>query len=266
MEENKHEWTCDEVLKGLATTIKGKDYLPTKSYVEPFLNEMSKITSNFKFHVKTPTQITKSFTDEVEMDNITFNRVWVEAILPDKYTIADHEEVIGMVYGLDTRIPIAKFYKGAIRSACTNLCVFNPDMLHVQQLEPEKTIDYSCIRSMLEQTNTVKAFVNKMQETMLLISPDNSNELLGEWINKAWDTTFDKGYGKIKVSDSLVISAYKKLFRDDSSEYYCANKNETSLFNIYNAFTQVITDNKEKDIINNFEKVKVIGDILDVEY
>lgn len=265
MEENKTIWTESEVLKGLGTTIKGKEFLPTRAYVEPFLNIMSKITSKFIFHVKTPPQLTMSLEDSSE--NLTFNRVWVEAVLPEDYTIEGHEEVIGLIYGIDTRIPIMKIYKAGIRSACTNLCVFNPDLLNVQQIEPEQALNYDCVKTMLEQTNTVKAFVSRLKnESVVVKDQEDKNELIGNWINRAWDTTFNRNYGKIKVSDSLVLSAVKKLFREEDSEYYCGDKNDTSLFNVYNAFTQVLTDNREKDIMNTYEKTVVVGDILNVQY
>ena len=41
-------------------------------------------------------------------DDVTYNRVWIQAVLPDEYCFENHQEVIGMVYGLDVRKPIYK--------------------------------------------------------------------------------------------------------------------------------------------------------------
>ena len=38
----------EDLLKGKATIIKDREYLPTKSYVEPFLERMSKFTNDFR--------------------------------------------------------------------------------------------------------------------------------------------------------------------------------------------------------------------------
>jgi hypothetical protein len=36
------------------------------------------------------------------------------------------------------------------------------------------------------------------------------------------------------------------------------------MYNVYNAFTQILTDSKKKDSFNVFEKTLLLKDILDV--
>ena len=88
-----------ELLKGKSTIIKNKEFYPTKYYVEPFLEKMSKFTDDFRIQVKLPDQMTlnKDNTD------ITYNRVWIQAVLPEKYCIDSHDEVYGFLYGIDVK-------------------------------------------------------------------------------------------------------------------------------------------------------------------
>ena len=121
------EITIDELLAGKGTRIKNNEYFPTAGYVEPFLERMSKFTNDFRVQVKLPDQITLTNEGNINKDDVTYNRVWIQAVLPDEYCFENHQEVIGMVYGLDVRKPIYKIYKGGLNMACTNLCIFNPD-------------------------------------------------------------------------------------------------------------------------------------------
>lgn len=255
------EITISELLKGRATRIKKNEYLKTEAYVTPFLNKMSKFTNDFRVQVKLPDQITKTTDGEIDMDDITYNRVWIQAVMPEEYAFDNHQEVIGMVYGLDTRKPVVKIYKGGLNMACTNLCVFNPSFLNVQELEPEKTINFSSVDTLMNQTNDLKVWLEKLYKEEFKITPDNVNESMGRWINNCWDTAWNKGYGTVKVSDSLVLGASKLLFRDEESPYYVGKDTTTDMFNVYNAFTQMIT-NDSRDIMNKFEKTYLIKDIL----
>ena len=255
------EITISELLKGRATRIKKNEYLKTEAYVTPFLNKMSKFTNDFRVQVKLPDQITKTTDGEINMDDITYNRVWIQAVMPEEYAFDNHQEVIGMVYGLDTKKPVVKLYKGGLNMACTNLCVFNPLFLNVQELEPEKTINFSSVDTLLSQTNDLKVWLEKLHNEEFKVTPDNVNESMGRWINNCWDTAWNRGYGTVKVSDSLVLGASKLLFRDEESPYYVGKDSSTDMFNVYNAFTQMITDDS-RDIMNKFEKTYLIKDIL----
>lgn len=256
--------TIEELLKGKATTIKDKEFLPTRAYVEPFLERMSKFTDEFIVEVKLPNQITKTKEGEIDIEDITYNRVWVQAIMPEEYTFDNHEEVIGLVYGLDTKKPVLKVYRGGLNMACTNLCVFNPSFLNVQELEPNKPANYRCINNLLEQTNDLKVWLEKLHDTDFELTEQNIHESMGKWINNCWDTSWSKGYGTVKLADSLILGASKLLFRDEKSPYFCGKDEATSMFNVYNAFTQMITDDT-KDIMNKFEKTYLVKDILGIE-
>lgn len=259
----KHEFTLEEVLEGKATRIKGKDYFKTADYINPFLDRMSKYTDNFTVEVKTPDQITLTDDGQVMTDDLTFNRVHVEAVLPNEYAFEGHVQVIGMVYGLDVAKPVAKLYSGAERSACTNLCVFSPNGLAVQEIAPESAIDYTPIERLINRTETISKTLKMLENTTFEASDTNINESLGRWIRNSMYMSYANGYGKVKVATSMVLDAYKDLFEDEDSEYY-TGVNNCSMFNIYNAFTQQVTDNMKKDCFTRYEKTLLVGRILGI--
>lgn len=259
----KHEFTLKEVLEGKATRIKGKDYFKTADYINPFLDRMSKYTDNFTVEVKTPDQITLTDDGQVMTDDLTFNRVHVEAVLPNEYAFEGHVQVIGMVYGLDVAKPVAKLYSGAERSACTNLCVFSPNGLAVQEIAPESAIDYTPIERLINRTETISKTLKMLEHTTFEASDTNINESLGRWIRNSMYMSYANGYGKVKVATSMVLDAYKDLFEDEDSEYY-TGVDDCSMFNIYNAFTQQVTDNMKKDCFTRYEKTLLVGRILGI--
>jgi len=258
--------TLAELLKGKATRIKDKEYFQTSAYVEPFLERVQKITSDIRVNVVLPSQITYSSDGSLNTEDITYNRVVVEAILPDEYKFSEdiHNPTIGMVYGIDVRKPVVKFFKGWERAVCTNLCVFNPDLLHCQDLESEKAIDYKPLERIITQTDDTTTWLKRIIESEFDCGVQNVNESLGKWIRNCINYTYNNHYQPIKIACSTPINAYKLLFEKEDSDYYVGLNGESSMYQIYNAFTQVLTDSREKDSFNIFEKTLLIKDILDI--
>lgn len=260
------ELQLNELLAGRATRIKNREYYPTAAYVEPFLERLSKLTNEFRINAVTPSQITYTGDGNLSTEDITYNRVTVEAILPDSLKVNgdDHKEVIGMVYGLDVRKPVVKFFHGRERCVCTNMCVFSPNLLACQDLESETAIDFKALDRIIEQTDDTIAHLKKLLEMEFECSEYNINESLGKWIRNCINYSYDNHYGKVKVACSTPIDAYKSLFEKNDSDYFIGNDSTTSMYNIYNAFTQVLTDGKKKDTFNVFEKTLLIKDILGI--
>ena len=85
------ELTLEEVLKGKATRIKNNEFFPTAAYVEPFIEKMSKFTSDFRIQAILPDQITKTDNGGIDYDDITYNRVWIQAVMPKEYSFDNHD-------------------------------------------------------------------------------------------------------------------------------------------------------------------------------
>ena len=63
----------------------------------------------------------------------------------------------------------------------------------------------------------------------------------------------------------LPFDAYKLLFEKDDSDYYThIGSGAISMYQVYNAFTQVLTNGMKKDPFNIFEKTLLLKDILDI--
>lgn len=259
------ELNLNELLDGKPTRIKGKDYYPTAAYVEPFLERVHRLTNELRIQVQLPKQITYTANGDINTEDITYNRVLIEAILPDEYKFNDdpHRAVIGMVYGIDVRKPVVKFFKGQERRSCTNLCVFSPQLLACQDLEAETSIDYKPLEKIIEQTDDTASWLRKLIEIDFNCTSQNVNESLGKWIRNCINYSFDNHYGKAKLAVSTPIDAYKLLFEKDDSEYYAGiDSGNISMYQVYNAFTQVLTDGMKKDPFNIFEKTLLLKDIL----
>ena len=159
--------------------------------------------------------------------------------------IDNHKTTINLLYALDTRTPVVKIFKNTLNMACLNMCVFNPDFLQVTEIQPTTKFNITFI-----DDETVR-ILKKMKSTFL--SHDKVYDALGQWIDKCLMYGYDNTCQKVKLSENLPIKVYKDVYLDQSSQYY-ANNQESTYFNIYNAFTDIITNDGDKDLINKYEK------------
>lgn len=94
------ELSINELLKGKATIIKGKEYFSTEVYVTPFLERMSKFTSDFRVQAKLPDQISITKKEDLNLEDTVFNRVWIQAVMPDEYSFDNHKNFLNFCYDL----------------------------------------------------------------------------------------------------------------------------------------------------------------------
>lgn len=255
------ELTLEQALLGKRTRIKNKEYLSAEAYITPFIEKMSKFTQDFRIQAIPANQISLTSNGEMNLEDMVFNRMWIQAVMPNELCFENHDEVIGMVYGLDVRKPVAKLYRGVLNRACTNLGIFDYDFLNVQELEPESQINYRPIKSLLERTSTVNAILQQLKDTEIKYDEHSINKSLGKWVRGTIKEQYKSNYGKVKLASSTAIDAYKLLYEDDKSPYFVPEGTNTDLFNIYNAWTQVLT-NDTKDIVSKAEKTLLISNIL----
>lgn len=248
----------NELYEGLSCLIKNKEFFPTKTYVEPFFEKMSKFTSDFRITIKMADTLS---TQQKDLNKI-YTRILIQAVMPEKYNIDGHDEVMGFLYGIDVKKPIVKFYRGYLNQACTNLCIFNPLWLNVQELIPGDPINFNPIKSLMESQNDFALKLDYLKSTF--ISREDKTNHLGEWVDYALRESEDYGFGKVKIAVSTPIDAYKSLFIDSDSDYFIPMGIEPSLFDIYGAFTQVITSDS-KDILNKPEKTFIINRLLKIK-
>lgn len=253
------EITKELLFEGKSTIIKNKNYLSTKEYVEPFFDEMSKFTDDFIIRVQTPNQMTLSG----ENKDITFNRVWIQALMPEDHAIDNHRECYHLIYGLDVKKPVYKVARGYVNMACTNLCIFNPQWLSVQELEPEKSFVYS-ISNLMKMASDFESRIKKMKNTFLSPEVEDRQKLLGSMIEKSLLYEYSNQAGKVKLSPAMVVKAYENVYINTDSPYYVKDTEECSVFNYYNAFTELIKDATKKDLMTGYEKTLLVGQLFDL--
>lgn len=254
------ELTIEQLFKGKATRIKEKEYFTTEQYVTPFIKSVSKLTDNFIINAKPANQISLTKDGEVNFEDIIYNRVWIQGVLSDEYAWSNHQRVISMIYALDTRKPVVKFYTGALNMACLNLCVFNPEMLSISELEPESAINYSFLRNVLSITDEIHTTLDKLSN-MEFKKSDIYNDL-GHWVDNCITSKISTGFGTVKLAESSPIEVYKGLFYNKKSKYFTKD-DRVDGFTVYNAFTDLITQD-DKDLVNKFEKTLLVKDILGI--
>ena len=255
------EVTIEQAMQGLPTKIKNSEFFGTKAYIEPFLDRMSKYTDKFTIQVKPADQISLNRSGEVNFENIVYNRVWVEALLPDEYAYDGHQQSVSLLYALDTRKPLYKIFKNTVRMACLNMCVFGPEFISVNELEPETAMNYAFAKQVMEFTDNTKAMLEKLSNTF--IKRNEITDRLGEWVDRSLEANFNSGLGKVQLADSVPIKAYKALVKDEKSDYY-TSEGDICMFDAYNAFTDIITHDKGRDIVNKYEKIYLVKDIMGI--
>jgi hypothetical protein len=255
------ELTIDQLLQGKATRIKDREYFTTEQYVTPFLERMSKFTNEFIIQAKPADQISLTPNGDVNFEDIIYNRVNIEAVLPNEYCYEGHKQVVGFVYALDTRKPVVKEYMGGLRTACLNLCTFNPAALSVQELQPEHAIDYNFLNYCMELVDNMGVKLRQLAD--MEFTHENMYEELGMQIDRCINFKFHNDFGTVKLPESLPIEVYKNLFYNEKSPYF-SKEGIVSGFDVYQAYTDIICNGKSKDLVNRFEKTLLVSSILGV--
>jgi len=247
----------NNILEGKTTLIKNKQYLSARAYIEPFIKRMDEFKATYNCQVKTPDQL--SVTEG--KPDLVYNRVHIQAILPETYyNKFGCRKVVGMIYGLDVKTPIVKFYIGNIDKN-GNLITFDPNAMIIQKLESATPIDFSGIKGLMELTDSSEVMLKQLQETF--VDRDKFMGMLGEWIDIALEKAIVNDGGKVKLATSLPVDVYKSILKDKDSGYYISETEQISMLDLYKTFASKIRED-DKDIINRFEKTLLINKVLKI--
>ena len=257
---NALELKLDEIYRGKATMIKDNKYFSTQQYVEPFIDKVDKMCQgNFIVKVQPANQISLTPQGDINTEDIVFNRVWIQGILPGEYAYENHQQSINMLYALDTRKPLVKIFKNTLNMACLNMCVFNPEHLNIQEIIPATAVDYNFVDYVMKLVDDTKVRLEEL--TKLSFDPEDLKEKMGYWIDKCIKSKYISNFGTIKLSETLPIEVYKSIVIDEKSPYFAKN-GIVDGFTVYNAFTDILTNDKGKDIVNKFEKILLVNNLL----
>ncbi len=260
---NECIFSLEEVLTGKPCRIGKREFLSTRDYIEPFMDSMSKYTSDFLVNVKQPKIITYNNNGDITKDDLTFTRILIQAVLPDDYGFESYKKAAVLVIGLDVRKPVAKFAVTGLNMCCTNMCIFNPDFIVQQEVESSMPLNYSLIEFLMEKEDNLVKKLNDLKNREFNCSIENREKSLGNWINNALTAEYETTFGKTKFGTADIISAYKMLFMDEKSPYY-VNEPTTNYERIYESMTQTITNSSVKDPLNSLEKTLLVSKILGI--
>jgi len=246
------------LLQGKQTTIKNCNYFSAEAYIRPFLERMEALHAQINCLAKAPEQL--SITNG--QPDFVYNKVHIQAVLPPEFYEHDHwRAVMGMCYGLDCKVPIAKFYIADINPSGL-ITSFSPEALKVQKIESDTSLDYSVIQPLFTVPNINGNMLDQLKNVFL--SREELQEKLGSWIDYAIEGSFTNEGGKIKIPTSMPIDVYKAITKNKDSEFYVPSTEQVSLYQIYMAFLDIICKD-DKDIINRFEKTILINRLLQLQ-
>ena len=251
------------ILTGSATSIKNKEYLSAKAYIEPFVERLNSYTNNFICSVKLADQVSY---DDKGIDTI-YNKVLIMAILPDDKDILinrndriiSYHRVVCMAYALDVKTPICKFYTGVIDSDMV-FYAFGADCISIQKIEPNTAINYTFVQTIIDNGLKDNCQFILNQNTSRSIDKDKITENLGEWIDFTIKKEYINDSGKIKLSTGLPIEAYKSLMINRDSDYFI-DGDKIPMPEILKSFLVQISED-DKDLINRYEKTQLINQLL----
>jgi hypothetical protein len=253
-----NQLTLNEVLESkiFVNSSAGTIFKSPKDYIEPFIDSISGITSDF-----TVQAVDGSINANDELDfNKAFSRVLIEANLPkDKYSYLGNNDrdtldsKIGFIYALDLGKPIMKVFAGKDVRACTNLTIFDAEHLYSQEMTGNINSIY---KKATEYANNIEKDLEEFLKKMnILINSryegSKLDELNGRMIKAALK--------KPKLGTTPILSAIKDIY--DPKSVYSIDKVDKSIsgWTYYNAVTENL---KKADIVDRSLKTVLLSEII----
>lgn len=247
--------TLQNVYQGHATTIKNKTYFNTRQYVEPFINAVSDFAGRHICDVKIADQLEGNGTRAI------YNRVLITSICNDEYDFIVngkvYHRVVCMSYSLDTRKPLCKFYTGVV-DPDLNFYAFGENCIYIQEIEAESAINYSSVQTVFR--NGLNDNCQQMLEQLVTVPIHNSPDILGHWVDFAIKKEYYNEAGKVRLSVTLPVDVYKNVTIEQDSVFY-EDAEEIPIIKVLEAFSSSIS-NDDKDLINRYEKIKLVNRLL----
>lgn len=249
------ELTLQEVLdsKIYVKDTSGLVFRTPNEYISPFIDVVSKITTDFKVTV-----VDGSINQNEEGDfNRAYSRVLVEAKLPAAYSYegeTDRDSLdskIGFIYALDLQKPVVKVFTGKDVRACTNLTIFNADHLYSQELTGNVAGLYKKAQGYIDTFNSdLEEFLQTMQIlTSKTYTGKDLDELNGRMIRQTLKTP--------KLGTTPILQGIKELYEPKS--IYALKDKTTTGWNYYNAITEQL---KKADITDKALKTVILSSLI----
>ena len=166
--------------------------------------------------------------------NISYGRVLLQKVFGEN----EINSTVGMIIAFDN-LQI-KLFAGAQVRACTNLCVFNATWLINTTLtnKLDNHIDYMQNLALGDGNLNFEKIIQEMKLAQL--HRDAVHKLHSQFILE-----HRKSKDKAMYGESFTNKAFADLLLEESKSPYVMEGNFTTEWNVYNALTQQISDNKD---------------------
>lgn len=221
-----------------------------KAYLSPFLDMIAPHATDIRIEVDSPV----INAEESGRQNVAYPRVNLEATIGDQMT--GFYSVMGMIFALNTSVPIAKVYSGQSVKACLNLTIFNAEDIFEQSLLNNSQEIYNRAQMFYRRKEKQIEEYGKIYKSLTekQLNPNSLNELLGKLLISG---------SKSKLGTSPVVGAAKLLTTPQSAYYTREGKDfQCNEWNVYNAVTQSITD-KEDAVMKPNKTIEIAKVLLE---
>lgn len=219
-------------------------------YLSPFMDVLPADKVDYRVEVADP--VTNA--EESGERNTAYPRVHLQAEFHNGVP-KGFKSVMGILYALDVQKPVMKVYTGLNVSVCMNLTIFNSAEVYQQEILSanykevyNKAKAYVDIKA--KQIKEYVALVKKLDETHL--TEASLNETVGKLLRNGQVT---------RLGSTAVVQAVRMMSTSGSPYYvYYNNEFKCSLWNVYNAVTDVLTHGSE--FVDRANKITILSKIL----
>lgn len=248
--------TIDDILES-KTFIKNKttSYGSPKDFLNPFLELANQ--QNVDIRVQGEKPVVNINDDGSE--NISYGRVLVQANYKE-FSTNEVQATVGYLYSLDTARPMVKAFTGSKVFACTNLCVFGADHLYTGDLGVAGSLESSLAHMKGFLMTAGESFERNLRavEALKAIRYETRAE-----IEQLYGQLVMKSIANKQVGIRNFVAAIDE-FTNPESPYVIYPEKGTDAWNVYNGFTQYVTDKVSLDSAPN--KTNAIAELFDINY
>ena len=173
----------------------------------------------------------------------------------------EYREVIGISYAIDVRKPHYKIWKAYINMEDNFLIMLDPMIEHYEFDIDDQKIELSYLDVLLNKPINILPCLEVLSET---IERSEVEEIIGKALINSLETSFNFGFGKIKLAASYITKLYNAVYNNkDGSSFAADADGNSNMLSFYAVLSNLILIDT-KDVINLPDKILLIKSILDI--
>ena len=225
-------------------------YMHPRDLINPFLDTLNYDTASDKITVQTQNAIVNENDDGSQ--NAAYPRFLIA--LNKGESFMGYDNTYGLIVAMDRGTPLMKVYSGQEVQACTNLCIWNAEHVFQQNLNADPNFSIQMVRKYFEekekQVDEYRKVHTQLVETYW--SYEELQKNLGRML-------LNHRASKLGSGPLVGVSA---LLSDGKSKYSVPVGESTSMYNVYNAFTQTITNGSQ--VVEKPNKTLLVGELMGI--